>query len=131
MRQTRQKTLIDEALFKRKRHIKAEELLSELNRDGRIISRATVYRRLEELLNAGKLKSVKCGKSIIYDSCLEKHGHFVCLSCGTLIDLPLDITKLYADYAELDLDIEDAEIIFKGKCRKCREKEKNYGIKGI
>jgi Fur family peroxide stress response transcriptional regulator len=68
------------------------------------ISLATVYRNLQRLVEDGKIRTVLLGERVArYDPETSDHDHFICESCGRVIDLFLerdrqvDLTPLVSD----------------------------------
>ena len=76
------------------RPFEAEELLLELREAGHRISRATIYRTLKHLLDAGLLKQVHFsgGKQAHYDFVDPAHGHdhLLDLESGKIIPFSSD-----------------------------------------
>ncbi len=82
------KLIIDEMLASQ-RHFEPEELWEHLRQKGKRVSRATVYRTLELLIEGGLVKKVCLGEHCFrYEHILgrKNHSHMVCLKCGTLIE---------------------------------------------
>ncbi|MHB1336887.1 MAG: hypothetical protein ACYCXQ_13185 [Candidatus Humimicrobiaceae bacterium] len=52
------------------------------------------------------------------ETIIENHGHFKCVSCGTIYDFSVDIDSLTS--ADLNkFKINDKNLYFKGTCPKC------------
>ena len=85
------------------------------------ISVATVYRSLESLVDVGLVKPIHLGSAAMrFDAATEKHGHFRCLRCNQIVDVPVD----RAPIASVDLDrcdIIGSTIEFYGFCPNCKE----------
>ena len=75
-------------IFSRHNHFDAEQLCAELDRANLNISRATVYRTLNKLVNAGLLRRVQLGNRVAYehDYGYPQHEHLVCDQCGQVIE---------------------------------------------
>jgi len=70
-------------------HPDAEEVYRLAKKKIKSISLGTVYRNLRLLVADGMIREVSSsGKAIRYDGMLEDHEHFLCMKCGTIIDLP-------------------------------------------
>ena len=84
---TQQRDLLDH-IFARHKHFDANELLDDLKAAGSPVSRATVYRTLTLLVDAGLLKRIEVGSRTVYDRDYgyPAHDHFVCEQCGTMIE---------------------------------------------
>ena len=80
--------LFDE-IFRRHEHFEADELHFRLRRAGKKISRATVYRGLELLVDAGVVGRVRVGEEGYRYERLhagEHHDHLICDGCGRIIE---------------------------------------------
>ena len=70
-------------------HIEADELLFYLRRAGVRVSRATIYRTLDLLVQAGLARRIRLGKDHSYYEHIlgrEAHEHMVCLGCDRIIE---------------------------------------------
>lgn len=85
---TDQHRLLVEHIFARHKHFDANELIDDLKRAGRAVSRATVYRTLTLLVDAGLLRTIEVGPRTVYDHDYgyPAHDHFVCEQCGAMIE---------------------------------------------
>jgi Fe2+ or Zn2+ uptake regulation protein len=67
----------------------AEEIFHKLKKSR--IDRATVYRNVERLAQAGILRKVDLHKNATYyEHALDHHHHIICTSCGTLEDFHIE-----------------------------------------
>jgi len=58
-----------------------------------------------------------------FDGTLDTHAHFMCTSCGHIIDIPLpDMQNLIPQ--TLDVDIDEAHVNLKGICKSCNLSKK-------
>ena len=87
---TRQRRLIIQCVYARHDHFDAEQLLLELRAQVGSIqaSRPTVYRTLNEMVDAGLLKKMVLDGRAVYehDYGYPQHDHLYCSSCGKLIE---------------------------------------------
>jgi Fur family ferric uptake transcriptional regulator len=86
---TEQRTVILEELRKLHHHPGADEIYLRVKKRLPRISLGTVYRNLELLASRGLIRRLEAragGKR--FDPVVEPHGHFRCLACGTVEDLP-------------------------------------------
>ena len=77
------------AVFQKNAHFDAEELHAELKHHGRDISRATVYRTLDLLVQCGLVRKSSLGSSHAnYEAAHEDehHDHLICLNCNKVIE---------------------------------------------
>jgi Fe2+ or Zn2+ uptake regulation protein len=123
---TIQRRVILETVLDLDTHPTADEIHGMVSRSHPGISRATVYRSLEELSRRGMItKACHPGKAVRYDARTESHHHLVCLYCDSMIDISdarLDAVPL-PDTSEQDFEIIDIRVQLRGVCRKCQKKE--------
>ena len=108
-------------------HFTAEELTKFCLK--RKVSRATVYRTLHELLEAGIIRETAFGDKHhhfehIYDE--KPHHHAQCLRCHTFIEFPdLHEHEVYKPILEKHgFQILGHEMHFYGICAKCKNEER-------
>ena len=80
--------LLDE-IFAHHGHIDAEQLLASLREGGVKISRATVYRNLELLVECGLVHKHRLGRNRhLYEHVHagQRHHHLVCAECGRVVE---------------------------------------------
>jgi Fur family ferric uptake transcriptional regulator len=75
-------------IFSRHNHFDAEQLLDDVKRAGLGVSRATVYRTLAKLVDAGLLRRLEVGSRTFYehDYGYPQHEHLHCEKCGKMIE---------------------------------------------
>lgn len=90
LRRTGQREDIVKEAFSRDEHFTAEELFDRIRRTNASVSRATVYRTLALLVEAGLLRQIDLGDSqTTFDpNFLDKpsHNHLVCIDCGKVLE---------------------------------------------
>ncbi len=91
------------------------------------VSRATVFRALENLALMGAVIKVGHGGSAIrYDGRVELHHHFVCLRCDKITDIVSP--KLNAipipDAGTIGFIVKDFRVQLSGLCRRCQRAKK-------
>jgi len=80
--------LFDE-IFSQHGHIDAEELLAAMKARGLKISRATVYRNLDLLVESGLARKQRLGsRGFLYEHMHfgQQHDHLVCTGCGRVVE---------------------------------------------
>jgi Fur family ferric uptake transcriptional regulator len=80
--------LFDE-VFSQHGHIDAEELLAAMKERGLKISRATVYRNLDLLVESGLARKHHLGsRGFLYEHMHagQQHDHLVCMGCGRVVE---------------------------------------------
>ena len=92
------------------------------------ISRTTVYRTLETLVQSGVIaKACHHGSVARYDNRLDTHHHLVCESCDRVIDITderLDAIPI-PDTSTLGFEVRGFKVQFRGVCRHCRKRKED------
>ncbi|VTU01356.1 fur family transcriptional regulator : Fe2+/Zn2+ uptake regulation protein OS=Singulisphaera acidiphila (strain ATCC BAA-1392 / DSM 18658 / VKM B-2454 / MOB10) GN=Sinac_1138 PE=4 SV=1: FUR [Gemmataceae bacterium] len=85
---TEQQREMVEYVFAKHSHFEAEQLIDELKKAGKKVSRATIYRTLLKLVDAGLLRRIELPTGTVYDHDYgyPAHDHLVCEQCGTMIE---------------------------------------------
>ena len=86
---TRERLVILAAIFRQEHHFDAESLHADLRTEGGDISRATVYRTLDLLVQAGLVRKNSLGASHAnYEAAHEDehHDHLICISCRQVLE---------------------------------------------
>ena len=75
-------------IFAKHNHFDADGLIDDLKRAGLDVSRATVYRTLTKLVDAGLLRRLELGPRMYYehDYGYPQHEHMQCGECGKMIE---------------------------------------------
>ena len=75
-------------IFSKHNHFDADELIDEMKSEGFRVSRATVYRTLNKLVDAGLLRRINLGARTVYepDYGYAQHDHIYCEQCRTMIE---------------------------------------------
>ena len=107
-------------------HFAPEELVKQCQDNRRRVSRASIYRCLQEMLEAGVIRETAYGEKHthyehMYDE--EPHHHARCIKCGHLLEIPdLDEEKVYQKILEKKgFKILGHEMTFYGICHTCQE----------
>ncbi len=116
LRATRPRVTVLDWLDANPGHHPAETLV---DRTG--LSKATVYHVLGQLCDAGLVLPAESGAGRMrYETGSDPHHHFVCRSCGRIIDVPCVVGErpcLTADVPGAHVDA--ADVILKGLCADC------------
>lgn len=89
MRRTEERMALFEEIYRQHGHIDADALLSSLEDAGRKISRATVYRNLDLLVECGLVTKQRLGGDrYLYEHvhAAQHHDHLVCSECGRVVE---------------------------------------------
>lgn len=105
----------------------AVELEDALRGRERRVSRASVYRILEQLEGLGLVQRVETGQTMVrYERAGghdEHHHHLVCDACGAV--MPFSDERLEQAISSLSsrvaLTVSEHEIVLRGECRDCAE----------
>lgn len=123
-RVTAQRVLIAERLAAAERQLTAAQLFTRLRRDQPTIGRATVFRTLETLVEAGVVRRFEQeGHVYAYVACEpEHHHHLACTNCGRVEEIDEAYVRPIAERvaAERGFKIDDARLDFYGRCSRCR-----------
>ena len=88
-RNSKKRQSVYDALCAARSHPSAEQLYSLLKPQMPELSLGTVYRNLGVLLEEGRIISVgRVDGEERYDADTSSHPHFICASCGCVLDLP-------------------------------------------
>ncbi|HXO19369.1 MAG TPA: transcriptional repressor [Thermoanaerobaculia bacterium] len=88
-RVTGERLALFEEVFSQHGHIDAEALLGALKARGSKISRATVYRNLDLLVDCGLARKQRLGhRQYLYEHVHggQQHDHLVCTGCGRVVE---------------------------------------------
>lgn len=89
MRVTRERLVLFDEIFDRHGHIDAEDLLAGMQSRGVKISRATVYRNLDLLVECGLVRKYRLGRDrFLFEHVHrgQQHDHLVCTVCGRVAE---------------------------------------------
>lgn len=88
-RVTSERLEVFDEIYAQHGHIDAEKLLASLQRRGAKVSRATVYRNLDLMVDCGLVRKSRLGQGrFLYEHLHEgqDHDHLVCGSCGRVVE---------------------------------------------
>jgi Fur family ferric uptake transcriptional regulator len=110
-------------VFARHNHFDAENLIEDLKRAGLRVSRATVYRTLNKLVDAGMLRRLELGPRTFFehDYGYPQHEHLVCERCGDIIEFqnPALDALLRDVCSQHQFQSGGHTLIVRGTCAKC------------
>ncbi len=125
---TQQRRILVDHVFERHDHFDAEELIINLatQPDGAKVSRPTVYRTLNELVDAGLLRRMTLGGRAVYehDYGYPQHDHLHCTVCDQLIEFQSrDLQDIRAAVAqEHSFRVTGHRLIISGICADCSKR---------
>ena len=123
-RNTVQMQRVLDYLSKVKSHPNAESIYSQVKKDVPSITRATVYRNLNKLVDQRKVCRLEINGEFRFDADCDLHEHCVCKNCGKIIEytnknFPKNLLK---QFKSNKFSAESVNVIFYGLCYKCRKK---------
>ena len=122
---THERQALFDELFSKHEHVEADELLVRLRANHKKISRATIYRTLELMVDAGIVGRVRIGDAGYRYERLragDHHDHLICDQCGRVIEFREPrIEQLQDDVAErYGFVLLSHTHQMRGICRSCR-----------
>lgn len=123
---TAERRAILQEFYRIHEHIEADELLFHLRRSGVRVSRATIYRTLDLLVQAGLARRIRLGKDHSYYEHIlgrEAHEHMVCLGCDRIIEWvdPELIRLVFRNCEEQEFSPARHSLQVFGYCRDCSD----------
>jgi len=126
-RNTVQRQIILDAIKNLKIHPTVDEVYEKIKSEHPAIGKTTVYRNLRQLAQNGEIGQVTMPYSTErYDKRSDPHYHFKCDNCGQLFDVDMDYLEDIDEIArrKYGFQIHKHDVIFKGFCPDCIEKNK-------
>jgi Fur family ferric uptake transcriptional regulator len=110
-------------VFAQHNHFDAEILIEDLKKAGLRVSRATVYRTLNKLVDAGMLRRLEFGPRTFFehDYGYPQHEHLVCQKCGRIIEFqnPAIDAQLREVCAQHQFQATGHTLVVRGTCSEC------------
>lgn len=128
-RVTPERMAVFDEIFRQHRHIDAEELWERLRKLGHQLSRATVYRNLDLLVEAGLVRRYRLGRNhYLFEHVHEgqHHEHLVCVECGRVVEfISPAIAELQAEICRAHGFVpKHHNLQIYGSCENCAEGSK-------
>jgi Fe2+ or Zn2+ uptake regulation protein len=103
-------------------HLTAGELLRRVHDSMPEMSKATVYKALDDERRAGLIdEHADETGTHLYGLHLEPHDHFVCERCGRWLDVPPLGRPTHPErFVEVGM-VAQVEVLYRGLCRTCAE----------
>ena len=123
-RRTAQRAVILEVLENSRRHMTAAQIADQVAAGDVALTRSTVYRTLDTLVEVGMIKASQIGRSVYYEYLRDDHSHhhLVCIGCqatvhiqGAEIDASLTRAAVQAGFR-----VNEIQVLVGGICRDCR-----------
>ena len=110
-------------IFSQHNHFDADQLIEDMKRAGLPVSRATVYRTLAKLVDAGLLRRLDVGPRMYYEHeyGYPQHEHMQCQLCGKMIEFQDPaIDKLIRDVCRShNFQSSGHTFVIRGTCADC------------
>jgi Fur family ferric uptake transcriptional regulator/Fur family peroxide stress response transcriptional regulator len=122
LRVTSQRLVLNRALQELGRHATAEEIASAAGERLPGLSLPTVYATLELLERLGLVRRVSTTSGpTLFDPRTDAHEHFVCVSCGRVVDVPArsDTSRAQAAARRAGHRVEHVDVVLHGRCADC------------
>lgn len=120
---TEQQRELVEYVFARHSHFDAEQLIENLKAAGKSVSRATVYRTLSKLVDAGLLRRIEVGTRTVFDHDYGYpfHDHLVCEVCNQIIEFQSEAldTALREVVSQQQFRASGRSLVIRGVCAEC------------
>ncbi len=124
LKNTTERLTVLQVVLAMDKHFDVESLIDRLKSQQKKISRATVYRTMELLVDCGLVTKHRFGENgRVYEPKSERdnHDHFLCVSCGKIIEFyDPEIEGIHQRLCErFGVEILDYSHQLYGKCNKC------------
>ena len=130
IRHSKKREAILAALRGTTRHPSAEWLYRQLKPQHPDLSLGTVYRNLAFFQERGLVQSVGVVQGQErFDAIVAPHTHFVCVCCGTVLDLPdirPDSALEQSVSAQYGFAVQRCELTYYGLCPSCLCQDQNF-----
>ena len=135
LRATAERRALIREIFAQHGHIDADSILQAMHGRGLAISRATVYRNLELLVQAGLAHKVRLsGRSYLYEHVHlgQRHDHMACRCCGRMVEfVSPGITALLGEICRAHgFEGRQNQLQILGICRGCADAERASAAPG-
>lgn len=110
-------------IFSKHNHFDADQLIDEMKDEGLQVSRATIYRTLGKLVDAGLLRRLEIGSRTYYehDYGYPQHDHLFCERCRKMIEFqhPLmdQVQREIGD--QHNFQVQGHSFVIRGICSEC------------
>ena len=124
-RRSRKRDAILACMQKTKSHPSAEWIYAQLKPQHPDLSLGTVYRNLTLFRESGEAVVVATVHGVDrWDACTTPHAHFICEKCNAVIDVDVSTEDVRAALEQQSgCKVHRSEMLFRGVCPACREKE--------
>jgi len=124
---TMQRRVILEGILERDDHPTADQVYEAVQDRIPQLSRTTVYRTMDTLLELGVIRRVHLtGVTGRFDGKIRRHHHLVCMHCNKIIDIDDEnLDRLFLPKQKLQgFEVDDLCVQFSGTCTDCQKRQK-------
>lgn len=124
LNKSKQRDAILQYIMTHKTHPTADDIYSGIREEFPNISLGTVYRNLTLLTELGSIRKLSYGDTAEhFDGDTTPHNHFICQTCGRIMDLKMENIDYVEEIAakHFDGEISGHTIYFYGICAACRQ----------
>lgn len=122
-RYTEQQRDMVKYIFSQHNHFDADQLIEEMKQKGFHVSRATIYRTLNKLVDAGLLRRLDIGPRMYYehDYGYPQHEHLICQRCHKMIEFQYpEMESILREVCQQnDFQLEGHSFVIRGVCGAC------------
>lgn len=120
MRYSKQRELVYQKVEQLCDHPTAEEIYDEAVKECPGLSLGTVYRNLNSLVDAGRVRRVSIpGQADRFDHTLRWHSHLYCTICGGVTDAEVDEKQVMKLVSHQKGIVQDCAVVLFGVCEAC------------
>ncbi len=124
-RNTVQRQIVLQTVLRMHDHPTADNVYEAVAAEHPSISKATVYRNLNQLAHQGEIRRVPVPNGADrFDFNTEEHFHVRCTGCGDVYDVKLPHMKDLISQVEdsCGVEVQRYDILFEGVCPACRNR---------
>lgn len=125
-RNTVQRQIVLQTVLKMHDHPTADNVYAAVAAEHPSISKATVYRNLNQLAGQGEIRRVPVPNGADrFDFNTSEHYHVRCEKCGAVFDVHMpQVVDLLGQVEDASgVEVRRFDILFEGVCKACREAE--------
>ncbi|WP_037940241.1 Fur family transcriptional regulator [Sulfurospirillum arcachonense] len=102
-------------------HIDIDLLYSQLTKNFTTLSKATLYRNINDLIASNIIEEIKLPElKHQYEIKKESHVHLLCKKCNYVQDYNINLDNVYNDISvENNFQIEKSFVVLRGICSNC------------
>jgi len=103
-------------------HMSIETLYELMLKKFSSISLATIYKNINLMLENSFIQEVKLpNEKSVYELSKDSHSHIMCIDCGEVIDIDLDLSSIVSNATEsTNFLIKKSDLILSGTCKNCQ-----------